>query len=122
MLSRIKETGDLFFAVSDRRWYDEKAAAVHVSMVGFDGGHERARTLDGRPAPTIHASLSAGVDTTAAGVMPGNQPLHIEGVKKGAKFELDEPTAVAMMASPNPHGRPNSDVVRLYFNGADLTQ
>ena len=47
MLKRIKESGDIFFAVSDRNWILD-GANVHVLMVGFDKG-ETERTLDGSP-------------------------------------------------------------------------
>ena len=33
-LKRIKESGDIFFAISDRKWVLD-GAAVHISMVGF---------------------------------------------------------------------------------------
>ena len=36
-LKRIKESGDIFFAESDREWILD-GATVHISMVGFDGG------------------------------------------------------------------------------------
>ena len=38
-LERIKETGEIFFAESDRDWILD-GATVHVSMVGFDDGEE----------------------------------------------------------------------------------
>ena len=37
VLERVKETGDIFWAQSDRNWVLE-GATVHVSMVGFDDG------------------------------------------------------------------------------------
>ena len=37
VLERIKETGDIFWAQSDRDWILD-GAAVNVSMVGFDNG------------------------------------------------------------------------------------
>lgn len=39
VLERIKASGDLFFAESDRPWVIE-GANVHVSMIGFDAGEE----------------------------------------------------------------------------------
>ncbi len=39
VLERIKETGDIFWAQSDRDWVLD-GAAVHVSMIGFDNGDE----------------------------------------------------------------------------------
>jgi len=44
-LKRIKETGDMLFAVSDQEWVLQ-GASVHVSLIGFDGGQERAKYLD----------------------------------------------------------------------------
>ena len=48
VLERIKETGDIFFAESDRDWVLD-GANVHVSMVGFDDGEQTRRILDGKP-------------------------------------------------------------------------
>ncbi len=47
VLKRIKETGDIFWAQSDRDWILD-GAAVNVSMVGFDSGAEQQRILDSR--------------------------------------------------------------------------
>jgi type II restriction/modification system DNA methylase subunit YeeA len=41
-LKRIKESGDIFFAESDRPWV-LAGANVHVSMIGFDRGEETER-------------------------------------------------------------------------------
>ena len=43
VLERIKATGDIFMAWSDRAWVLD-GAAVRVSMVGFDAGAEEGRT------------------------------------------------------------------------------
>ena len=53
VLERIKETGDIFTAWSDREWVQD-GAAVRVSIVGFDGGGETHRTLDGQLAAVIN--------------------------------------------------------------------
>ncbi len=45
-LERIKETGDIFWAQSDRDWILD-GATVHVSMIGFDNGKENDKCLDG---------------------------------------------------------------------------
>ena len=55
VLKRIKETGDIFFAESDRNWI-LAGATVHVSMVGFDDGSEATRQLDGKPVATINTT------------------------------------------------------------------
>ena len=65
MLKRIKETGDIFFAMSDREWILD-GANVHVSMIGFDDGSEKPRTLDGKVVDEIHSNLTAAADMTQA--------------------------------------------------------
>ena len=65
VLERIKKTGDIYFAESDRDWVLE-GATVHVSMVGFDNGNDTARVLDGKPVEIINPNLATGSDTTTA--------------------------------------------------------
>jgi len=44
------------------------------------------------------------------------------GDTKGGPFEIDETTAQTLLASLNPDGRDNADVVRAWVNGLDLTR
>jgi hypothetical protein len=46
VLQRIKETGDIFLAWSDRLWVLD-GANVQASMVGFDNGAQSGRYFDG---------------------------------------------------------------------------
>jgi hypothetical protein len=121
VLERIKQTGEIFFAESDRPWILD-GANVHVSMVGFDGGAEPTRTLDGRDVPAINANLTAGTDVTAARRLAANAGLCFMGDTKGGSFELNDVEAVALLQLPNPHGRPNSDVIVPWVNGLDVTR
>lgn len=122
VLERIKKTGDIFWAESDRGWILE-GAAVRVSMVGFDHGHEASRTLDGQPVTTFDASLTASMDLTKALRLRENANLSFMGVTPAGSFDIPEALARSWMALPlNPNGRPNSDVLRPYFNGMDLTR
>src|SRR5206468_7100175 len=57
-LKRIKQTGDIFFAISDREWILD-GANVHVSMIGFDYGSEKRRILDGKSTAGINSNLTA---------------------------------------------------------------
>ena len=51
VLKRIKESGDIFWAESDREWILD-GASVHVSMVGFGAKSEDVnRVLDGKTVP-----------------------------------------------------------------------
>ncbi|MGH2352544.1 MAG: DNA methyltransferase, partial [Chloroflexota bacterium] len=65
VLERIKVTGDIFMAWSDRKWILD-GAAVRISMVGFDDGEEQSRTLDGAPVEAINPNLTGALDLTTA--------------------------------------------------------
>ena len=60
VLERIKNTGDIFWAQSDRDWILD-GATVHVSMIGFDGGQESHRVLDGVAVEKINPDLTSGL-------------------------------------------------------------
>jgi len=119
VLRRIKETGGIFFAISDRDWILD-GANVHVSMIGFDDGRETERVLDGTAVAAITPDLRSGQDLTTARILPVNSGIQMEGVKKGAKFDLDEKTARQLLSRPNPNRFPNSNVIRQYVNGEQL--
>ena len=121
VLRRIKETGDIFFAVSDREWVLD-GATVHVSMVGFDDGKQASRVCDGQPAGPINSDLSTGVDVTAARRLEANAGASFMADTKGGAFDIASETATGWLDAPNPHGRPNSDVLRPWVNGLDLTR
>lgn len=121
VLKRIKESGDIFFAEGDRDWVLD-GASVHVSMVGFDGGSEQEKFLDGAAVPSINANLTSAADTTKANALGENRGVAFQGPVKVGKFEIDEKAALNFLSSPNPHGKPNSDVLLRWFNGMDITR
>lgn len=121
VLKRIKQTGDIFFAESDRNWILD-GAAVHVSIVGFDAGGTEQKILDGREVDEINANLTSAADVTQAHVLDENKNVAFMGDTKGGAFDIDETTALEMLRQPNPHGRPNSDVIVPWINGLDVTR
>ena len=122
VLERIKETGDIFTAHSDRPWVLE-GAAVHVSIVCFDDGSQTERTLDDQPATTINANLMQGVDLTKAQTLEENARICFIGDTKKGKFEISAETAALMLSdNGNPNGKSNSEVVRPWANGLDVTR
>ncbi len=122
VLERIKQTGDIFFAESDRPWI-VNGAAVRVSMVGFDDGTETERMLDNAPSATITSSLTGDLDLSAARSLAENKAVCFRTDEKGGPFDIDAIQAEEMLSAPlNPNGRPNSDVVRRYVNGLDVTR
>ncbi len=126
VLDRIAETTRIFEAWSDEPWVNE-GAAVRVSLVCF--GHESAeRTscrLDGLEVNHIHADLSAvdELNLTLANALPENKGgAFIGGMKKGS-FDVQGSTARTwLLQGGNPNGRPNSDVLKPWINGLDITR
>jgi type II restriction/modification system DNA methylase subunit YeeA len=119
-LARIKETGNIFFAWSDRSW-DLNGAAVRISMVGFDSGEEETIALDGTLVEEIHSNLSAGLNLTEIEHLAENDQIAFQGPVKVGKFELEESDALKMLRLHNVNGKPNSDVLKPWFNGGDIT-
>ena len=136
VLKRIKESAHIFFALSDRDWVLD-GANVHVSMIGFcgrDGSPSRPSNgvgplseaalplLDGKPVREIHANLSSEADATGAKPIAANLGVSFMGITPAGPFDLPFEHAREWLAAPNPHGRPNSDVLRPYLNGKDINQ
>jgi type II restriction/modification system DNA methylase subunit YeeA len=122
VLKRIKQTGDIFLAYSDRPWVLE-GTTVHVSIVGFDNGTEIHRILDGKSVTSINANLTAGTDLTKARRLKENLGISFMGDIKVGPFDIDKATAQKMLAAKgNPNGRPNADVIRPWVNGLDITR
>jgi len=121
VLERIKETGDIFMAWSDRQWV-LAGAAVHVSIVGFDSGAEQERMLNGEATGTIHASLSGGIRLNEAKKLPNMKQICFQGPVKVGPFELTHDLARNMLAQPSgPTGRKNTDVLKPWHNGKSIT-
>ena len=121
VLARIKETGDIFSAVSDQDWVLD-GASVHISIICFDDGSQTTRVLDGERVNNINADLTGGADLTQAKTLAENRNLSFQGIGKVGDFDIPESVAIEMMAQPNPHGKPNSDVIKRWINGIDITQ
>lgn len=121
VLERIKETGDIFMAWSDRSWVLD-GAAVRVSMIGFDNGKEKEKSLDGMPTTAIHSDLTSTIDVTSAEVLSENHGLCFLGMMKAGPFDITADLAKTMLDAPvNPNGHPNSDVVKVRLGAKDIT-
>ena len=86
------------------------------------------RRLDGQPVDAIHADLTArrggaGVDLTRAQRLYRNMGVAFMGDTKGGPFDVRGEQARDWLRAPaNPNGRPNSDVLRPWMNGMDVTR
>ena len=122
VLKHIQETGNLFWAISDKDWVLD-GANVHISLIAFDAGEEERRTLDGVPVTRINANLTSDdADLTQARPLRENAGVAFMGVTPAGPFDVSAAQAAKWLGIPNPHGRPNSDLLRPYLNGSDLNQ
>ena len=119
VLERIKETGDIFFAESDRPWILD-GASVHVSMVGFDDGSQTERVLDSVGVPVINSNLSSNADTPSALALSNNLDIWCYGSQQKGQFDIPTKMALELLSLPNPNARPNSDVLLPSVNAAQV--
>jgi len=137
VLERIRESSTIFCAWSDEPWINE-GAAVRVSLVCFGAalpspacgrgvGGEGAM-LNGQPVAAIHADLTAQTtdanpfDLTQAKPLRDNVGFSFQGSQKIGAFDIPGDLARQWLILPNPHGRPNSDVLNPSWNGLDVTR
>jgi hypothetical protein len=119
---RIQDSGRIFFAISDRDWFDA-GTAIRICMVGFSGPDSTDKpTLDGKEVIAINADLTSGLDTTSKQFLRTNKMRCFMGTTKVGSFDISRERAVEMLLAVNPHGKPNSDVLRPFRNGSDLVQ
>jgi len=125
VLAEIVAHHKIFEAWSDEEWTVE-GAAVRVSIIcvqrrdeSVDGAH-----LDGQIVPEIHADLSSGtLDLTTVAILAENAGLAFIGTQKSGSFEIPGVLAREWLCSPiNPNGRPNSDVIKPWANGMDISR
>ncbi len=123
-LDPIAEAGAIFEAWSDEPWIVD-GAAVRVSLVSFGARIEgEATRLDGGAVERVHADLAGrSFDLTQAKRLPENAGVAFMGDTKGGAFDVPGKLARAWLAEPlNPNGRPNSDVLKPWINGLDVTR
>ena len=124
VLERIVQSGKIFHAWSDEPWVNE-GAAVRVSLVGFGRMEDHADAqLNGQKVehiyPDLTGSEAGGIDLTQAVSLPANA-IAFEGTKKYGDFDIPGELARRWLTLPNPHGRPNSEVVKPWRNGQDIS-
>ena len=117
VLDRIKETGDIFMAWSDRDWILD-GAAVRVSMIGFDDGSETAKVLDGEIVNEINPDLTGTDYISAALGLKENRNISYMGLSPTGNFSIDDKLAQVMLAAD----KRNADVLKRYISGTDITK
>lgn len=131
VLDVITTGGVIYNAWSDEPWVLD-GAAVRVSIVCFGRDSDSAtarRYLNDHAVANIYSDLNAqgleetsGVDFTQARAISQNKRICFQGPVKVGPFEIPGDLARKWLMLPsNPNGRPNSDVVRPWANGKDIT-
>ena len=129
VLERIQTTGAIFHVWSDEPWINE-GAAVRMSLVCFGKqDHGQPVMLDGQSMTAIHADLkgrkegnNGSLDLTQAKLLLENAGVSFIGTQKNGPFAIPGHLARQWLKLPNPNGRPNSDVLRPWANGMDITR
>jgi type II restriction/modification system DNA methylase subunit YeeA len=121
VLDTIISNGSIYEAWSDEPWAVD-GAAVRVSLICFTD-RDVAPVLDGKPVVSIYADLTAGAnDLTSLQRLQENLGISFQGPVKVGSFEILGDTARSWLLEPlNVNGRPNSDVVRPWAIGRDIT-
>ena len=124
VLDRILEDSSIFDAWADEPWVVD-GAAVRVSLISF--AHRKTSHpmfLNGIEAARINADLTAGTfDLTRARPLTRSAGVAFQGDIKRGPFDVPGGLAREWLRLPaNPNGRPNSDVLKPWVNGMDLTR
>ena len=124
VLDRIVADLMIYDAWADEPWIVD-GAGVPVALVCFGArGVGLPVRLNAEDVPRINADLTAATaDLTTAARLAGNRgAAFIGGMKKGA-FDISGELARGWLRLPaNPNGRPNSEVLKPWINGMDLTR
>ncbi len=144
VLERIVLNSEIFNAWSDEEWVNE-GAAVRVSIICFTAvrpepvegpgragsgstGSPRTVFLDGRSVASINANLNGSesgaskLDVTQAKLLAENSGISFQGPEKNGAFDIEGGLAREWLKQPNPHRKPNSDVLKPRYNGLDLVR
>jgi hypothetical protein len=84
--------------------------------------------LDGRSVAHINADLTgddvgaSALDITQAKPLKENAGVSFQGSQKIGAFDIEGGLAREWLKSPNPHGKPNRDVLKPSWNGIDVTR
>jgi type II restriction/modification system DNA methylase subunit YeeA len=131
VLRAITENLCMFEVWSNEEWVVD-GADVRVSVINFtrnDDPWVQTVTLDGEQVVSINSDLTGNstlggvLDLTRACVLTENKNIAFQGVIKTGAFDIPAEQAREWLLSPlNPNGRPNSDVLKPFLNGSEVTK
>jgi type II restriction/modification system DNA methylase subunit YeeA len=127
ILEKICENGEIFNAWSDEEWVND-GAAVRVSIVCFNAQQNTQKYLNNQNVTQIYADLTApnflnpNLDLTKAKPLKENAGVSFIGTQKNGAFDISGELARQWLKLPtNPNGCKNSEVLRPWANGRDIT-
>ncbi len=127
VLDNLVKKFQIYDAWPDEDWVNE-GAAVRVSMTCFAKDVQARCHLSGVLVDGIFTDLTARAksvktDTSKVKILKENLDVSFIGTQKNGPFTIPGDEARKLLQLPtNPNGRPNSDVVRPWANGMDLTR
>ncbi len=119
VLERIKESGDIFMAWSDRPWVLE-GAAVRVSIIGFDDGSIMEKELNGIISSKINPDLTSIADLSIADKLKENVNLCFYGSQQKGSFDITPQKAQELLSQHNSFGLNNQDVIKRSVNAMQI--
>lgn len=123
VMRRIVSDLTIYEAWSDEPWVVD-GAAVRVAIVCYCAPELAGDdvVLNGTPVRSINPNLTTGTDLSSALPLVQNRGRSMLGIQKSGPFDVDGDTARRWLQLPaNPNGQGNSEVLRPYWNGDDLT-
>lgn len=121
VMHRIAATTRIYEAWPEEQWTVD-GAAVDVSLICFGDAPGMIPKLNGESVDSINADLSTGLDLTAAKSLRENRNAAFLGIQKSGPFDVPGEVARAWMREPaNPNGQRNTEVLKPYWNGDDVT-
>ena len=124
VLDKIDALGTIFDAWADEPWVID-GAAVRVSLICFERQEASSPVvLDGKTTVRINTDLTGeALDLTVATPLTANADVAFQGDIKRGPFNVPGDLARTWLRLPaNPNGRANSDVLKPWMNGMDLTR
>ncbi len=121
VMHRIAKTTRFYEAWPEEQWTVD-GAAVDVSLICFGENGGVSAKIDGDAVDQINPDLTTGLNLTTAKTLKENRKGAFLGIQKSGPFDVQGEVARAWMREPvNPNGHGNSEVLKPYWNGDDVT-
>ncbi len=126
ILDEICDKFQIYNAWPDESWVNE-GAAVRVSMTSFSQLLKKDVRIRNEPVSGIFSDLSEKLDAlnadfTKVKKLGANKKCAFIGTQKNGPFDISAEVARELLTKPvNPNGKHNSDVVKPWLNGQEIT-